>query len=326
MKKTNMKPCVTDSECGDFITDEQSRRVITMKKLLAFLIIPALAVALSAGAAMANGTLAATFIYNGSGASQPLAGAYAYLHAYPYGTFIAEKYFRRAQYILGPSDSNGNFSVSVPDGKYRIMLMRRAPIGGGNISLEYGPPRPGDYTWIDTGAYITVTDGATVNLGTVYATVFSQPITVKGTVTACTWTNNSATGQYYCAPGAAEANYFVFATTTPCPSRLNTVDGGAEWNCGQVFPKYASSTPTDANGNYTLHLQNPGTYYIYSNQNPGQYGSKLSKLSRHGARPCGPITSNSSMIESGSTGSGAGYVNPVTVTAGGTFNVNCAWF
>lgn len=263
--------------------------------------------------AEANGTLTATFIYNGT----PLSGAYVYLHTYPQGTMIEEKYFRPAQYILGPSDANGNFSVSVPDGEYRVMLMRKASV--------YGPPVAGDYIWRYDG-YITVAGGATVNLGTVNAQVFSGPITVKGTVTNCVWTSDSAGA--YCTPGTPLADWFVFATKTPCQPNPNYTDTPDLTSTGSNNPrypeyycypyaKYPAAAPTGANGDYTIHLRNPGTYYIYAVENPGQRG-----YGRHmylGPAPCGPITSSYS--------GGAPYQNnPLTVTSGGTYNMSCTWF
>ena len=282
-----------------------------MKKWFAVFISFTISILLSSGAAMANGTITATFIYNGSGVNQPLAGAYAYLHVYPEGPFIAESNFRAAQYILGPSDSNGNFSVSVPAGTYRIMLVRRAPLSNTNTAAqEYGPPKNGDYTWHDAGSPITVTTGAAVNLGTVYASIFSGPITVTGKVTTCNWVYSSSLGTYYCAPGSPAANRFVFATTTPCPFTLRH-SIHVEYYC-RPYVKYAALAPTDANGSYILHLQNPGTYYIYSANNPGQTG-----YSRHAAwtLPCGQISGSQY----------TNHVNPIAVTAGGTFNMNCNW-
>ncbi len=222
-----------------------------MKKWLLTLLVFMFASLLFAGAAMADGTLTATFLYNGSGVNQPLAGAYMYLHAYPTDSPIMAKFFRNAQYILGPSDSNGNFSVSVPEGAYRVRIIRRAPLGS-TPGKTYGPPNTGDYTWHATGAPIGITTGSVVNLGTLYATVFggsSASITVTGIVYDSSW--------------APAAGWFVFASQTLCmpPGYWGTP------NCmmvnGTQATRYPAQAPTDANGHYVLHLSKPGTYYIY---------------------------------------------------------------
>ena len=268
------------------------------QRYFSVLVLPLLAVLLFLAGpkrAEANGTLTATFVYNGSGSNQPLAGAYAYLHAYPQGTLIAEKYFRPAQYILGPSDSNGNFNVSVPDGQYRVMLIQKA-----QASIPQGPPLNGDYIWRYAG-YITVASGSTVDLGTVYARVFAAPATIKGTVIR--FGNNTP-----------EVKFFVFATKEPCPyTRQRPQDSGApEYNCSPLV-KYPAVGPTDSNGNYTLQIKDPGTYYVYASPNPGQRG-----YAHHaaGPKPCGPINYYDNSVA---------YVNPITVTAGGTFTMNCSW-
>ncbi|MDA8325432.1 MAG: hypothetical protein M0033_04370, partial [Nitrospiraceae bacterium] len=202
---------------------------------------------------MANGTITATFIYNGSGINQPLAGAYVYLHAYPLGAPIMEKYFRKAQYILGPSDANGNISVSVPEGIYHIRITRRAPLSSTSTQAQaYGPPRSGDYTWHMAGSSstITVTTGSVTTLGTIYAQIFSgsAPIAISGQVTDHNY-------------GYGDSGLFVMATTTfirPGLPRSYPLSG----------PKYPAGQPTDSNGNYVIKLKNPGTYYVYALSQP----------------------------------------------------------
>ena len=226
-----------------------------MKKWFAVFISFTISILLSSGAAMANGTITATFIYNGSGVNQPLSGAYVYLHTYPpLGSPIMQRYFRNAQYIFGPSDANGNISVSVPEGTYRIRITRRAPLASTPTqSQAYGPPRTGDYTWYDPGATVTVTTGSVVNLGTVYAQIFgSTSISISGIVTSSSSTPLQ--------------NYFVYATPVACTEYRHYAGN----KCGPV--KYPAVLPTDANGNYTIYLWKPGTYYIYCDSNPASGG------------------------------------------------------
>lgn len=222
------------------------------KKLLLFSAV-CLAVLLSAVGAMAGGTLTATFIYNGGAGDQPLSGAYAYLHVYPQGSPIMEKYFRKAQYILGPSDANGNFLVSVPDGTYRVMLIRRAPLGSTPASA-YGPPKVGDYIWFDYGAPVTVASGSTTALGSVYASIFGQggaAATISGTVTE---------------GGDPKAGWFVVASSAPF------VPGYWYWSLpAQTGIKYPAPALTDQNGNYTINLSSPGTYFLYAMPSPAYY-------------------------------------------------------
>ncbi|MDA8171159.1 MAG: carboxypeptidase-like regulatory domain-containing protein [Nitrospiraceae bacterium] len=223
-----------------------------MKKWLVILSVLALWAALFAGIAEADGTLAATFVYNGSGVSQPLSGAYVYLHAYPQGTPIMQEYFRNAQYVLGPSDANGNISVSVPEGTYRMMIMRRAPLSATPTQAQaYGPPRGGDYTWYSVGSTVTITTGSVINMGTLYASIFGQPVTISGAVKG--------------ASGKALAGWFVKATIAPCKWEFKNT--AAANDCGPV--KYAALSPTDSNGNYTIKIKTPGTYYVYACPGPG---------------------------------------------------------
>ncbi len=119
------------------------------------------------------GVLTATFMYSGNGVSQPLDHAYIYLQDIAAPFPMMERYFRRAKYIFGPSDANGNISVNVPAGSYRVRMIRRAPLGSAPRNI-YGPPRQGDYTWASIGSEITVTPGAATSMGVMYAKVFPQ--------------------------------------------------------------------------------------------------------------------------------------------------------
>ncbi len=218
-----------------------------MKKRLPVFIGLMLAAVLFAGSAMADGTLTATFLYKDpGGAIHPLDNAYVYLHVYPpSGSPIMEKYFRNAQYVLGPSDANGNFSVSVPNGVYRVFI-RRSPLAATSTN-EYGPPSRGDLIWYSAGSTINVTTGSLIGLGAVYATVFAPQtasISISGKVT-----NSSGTPQ---------TGWFVMATTAPCQVGA----GGQVGGCPGM--KYPARELTDSNGNYTINLGNPGTYYVYA--------------------------------------------------------------
>ncbi len=250
-----------------------------MKRWIPVLSVFIPALLLLAGTAMANGTVTATFLYTDSGgAVHPLDHAYVYLQS---GTKVnpKEKYFSTPLLILGPTNASGYVSVSVPEGKYYVRLTRRAPLTGTPAQAQsYGPPRAGDYTWnwgTPTAPEITVTTGSVFNLGTVYATIFGEHITISGRV-------------FNVSTGAAKAGWFVKATTQYCVALdsgyCNSIEAGGRcaglhWsptaNCGT---KYPAQKLTDSNGNYTIFLKNPGTYYILACQTPngcsyGGYGT-----------------------------------------------------
>ncbi len=234
-----------------------------MKKWLEVYIVFMLLPLLFAGMAEANGTLTATFQYtDAGGAIHPLDHAYVYLQ--PGGQLSPRgQFFKSAKYILGPTDTGGNITASVPEGSYHVRITRRAPLTATPTQAQaYGPPRAGDYTWQYGGpasATITVTTGGTVALGAVNASVFQAPMTISGQVVA---------------GGVPAAGVFVKATQTPCTSNgvcqacytgiCYGIPGGPS-QCGPV--KYSAFT--DSNGNYTINLPNPGTYYIYAEKYPG---------------------------------------------------------
>ncbi|MDA8171172.1 MAG: hypothetical protein M0Z48_05000 [Nitrospiraceae bacterium] len=227
-----------------------------MKKRLPVFIGLMLAAVLFAGMAEANGTLTATFMYNGSGVGQPLSGAYVYLHAYPpLGAPIMQKYFRNAQYVFGPTGANGSISASVPNGIYRVRLVRRAPLGS-TPTVVYGPPNPGDYTWYSPGSTITVSNGSVSNLGAIYATIFGAPSAPPVSIT----------GQVTDASGTPRAGWFVIAAESPC------IAGYYYWGVAtQCGIKHPAPQLTGQNGNYTIKLSSPGTYYLYAMPSPA-YG------------------------------------------------------
>ncbi len=216
-----------------------------MTKQLAASLLFALMITFSVCPAGADtGTLKANFKYKdpASGAIQNLSNGYIYLHEATKPPPM-EKFFSKADYILGPSGADGSFTVSVPAGTYYIRITRRKVVLG--PPRPYGPPEEGDYTWMQTPP-ITVTANTTTDLGTKYAYPFAiAPITITGTV-------NSQNG-------VPLAGRYVRAQTEPC------YQDGYNNNINQCGPvKFLALQPTDANGKYTLQLRDPGTYYIYT--------------------------------------------------------------
>ncbi len=213
-----------------------------MKHWIILISVVVLSTVLSLGRAEANGTLTLKFQFVGSsGVAVPLSYAYVYLHSASAPPPM-EKYFSQADYIFGPSDSNGSITASVPAGSYYVRITRR------NTSVmppnPLGPPLNGDYTWMQATP-ITISDNVTTDLGTKTSTFFGSTITITGTIT------NAASG-------APLSGRYVRAQTEPCIT-------GSYYSspnyCGSE--KFAALTPTDANGKYTIQLRTPGTYYLY---------------------------------------------------------------
>ncbi len=236
-----------------------------MKKRLAFFVVFMFTVALSSVAAEANGTLTATVLYNG----QPLQGAYVYLQN---GSQLSprEQYYQSAAYILGPSDATGHISVSAPNGNWYVRITKRA-----SYPSTYGPPYPGDYTWNYAGSSptITVTTNGVVALGAVNATIYGQEVTISGTVKG--------------ASGKVLSGWSVKAATVPCES--------GNWAYAHSFNECGTSKHpalTDSNGNYTIKIENTGTYYVYASPNlnfantnyPGGYPTCVTGV---GCEACG---------------------------------------
>ncbi len=191
-----------------------------------------------------TGTLKANFKYKdpATGVIQNLSNGYIYLHNATKSPPM-EKFFSKADYILGPSAADGSFMANVPEGSYYIRITRRKVLAG--TTRPYGPPEEGDYTWMQTTP-VTITANATLDLGTKYANPFTfAPITITGTVKSQN--------------GTPVAGRYVRAQTEPC------YDDGYSGNINQCGPvKLLALQPTDANGKYTLQLRDPGTYYIYT--------------------------------------------------------------
>lgn len=225
----------------------------------------------------ANGTVKVTFKYtNGSGVEQPLRSAYLYLQNGNEEPPL-EQYFKRADYIFGPSDSLGRINASVPEGKYFIRLTRRGP---GTASGPLGPPEVGDYTWTDYQE-ITVTANTVTDLGTKYAEFFSEPIIITGAVVNF-------------ANGAPLAGRYVRAQTEPCITADYSSENAANWidsnRCGPV--KLLAQQRTDAQGKYTLLLRDPGTYYIVQSKALGDNHQQYTGNPNTTGWGMGPITVN----------------------------------
>jgi len=223
---------------------------------------------IAAGVAEA-GTLTLTFKYkNSAGVEQPLSYSYVYLRNAANEPPM-EKFFSPADLISPPSTSTGVVTITnVPEGNYYIRATRRNPLA----SRPLGPPEPGDYMWNQTEP-ITITAGTT-NLGIKYAWIFgSAPITISGTVK--NWSGTPLAGRY------------VKATIEPC---IQDGYGGALTNyCGPE--KHLALQRTDANGNYTLFLRDPGTFYIYESTCLGDKHQEYSGNACIGYST-GPVTVN----------------------------------
>jgi len=195
---------------------------------------------IAAGVAEGAGTLKLTFKYkNSAGVEQPLSYAYVYLRNAANEPPM-EKFFSPADYISPPSGANGQFTLTVPEGNYYVRVTRRNPLA----ARPLGPPETGDYMWNQTKP-ITISANATTDLGTKYAWIFgSAPIAISGTVKTPS--------------GVPLANRYVRLQTEQC------IEGGPDNDPNYCGPeKHVAVQRTDASGNYTLFLRNPGTFYIY---------------------------------------------------------------
>ena len=214
------------------------RRSATLISILFFL-----SLSFSVGSAEANSVLRFNFRYlDGSGVEKALPYAFVYLQD---GTKVPpmEKYFTKPLHRLWGSFGNGSYMVSVPPGTYYIRITQRNPLPNGRLQDE-GPPRPGDYTWKQV-VPITIADNMSYDLHTLYAEPYGQlGVTVSGAV------RNPA--------GTPLSGRYVRAQTVPCYS------DGYNYNINQCGPdKFPAQQQTNADGNYTLFLKNPGTYYLY---------------------------------------------------------------
>lgn len=228
------------------------------------------------------------------GSYEPLNDAWVYLQN-P-ANQIMMKYFRPAEDILGPSDSSGIINASVPDGTYRVMILRRAPLTSTPAAgLQYDPPDTGDYAYIYPGT-ITVNDGSTVNLGAIDAKPFvpAGSITVTGTVlissmwTGTTWVSN-----------VPAANAFVFASPVNCAGYGGDRTHGGE-NCpgAEMLPAQA---PADSSGHFTINLRDPGTYYIYYGNDYPAYRALTGYVGREGKQGGGPQLLTTVTVGAGQT-------------------------
>jgi hypothetical protein len=193
-----------------------------------------------------TGTLKLTFLYKNpaTGIDTKLTKGYVYLRSAGQSPPM-ERFYSKADYILGPTDTYGNMTKTVPEGSYFIRINQRIrtfPTWPPNNGA-YGPPEPGDHTWM-SAIPIKIVAGQTLNLGTIYAYPFaSAPITITGTVK--NYLGQPLSGRY------------VKVHTERCTDWWN--DGYVN-QCGPV--KIHAQRPTDANGKYTVYLREPGTYNL----------------------------------------------------------------
>ena len=195
----------------------------------------------------ADGTLKVAFKYKDptTGVEQKLLSGFIYLHDAKNPPPM-EKFYSKADYIDGVSNyADGVYTKKFPAGTYYIRITQRKNVGGTTIFNRQGPPQVGDYTWFQTSP-ITITAGQTLDLGTKYANIYSSsPVTITGTVRT--------------QKGVPLAGQFVRAQTEPCYA------DGYNYNINSCGPnKFIALEPTDANGQYTLFLREPGTYYLYT--------------------------------------------------------------
>jgi hypothetical protein len=247
-----------------------------MRRILPVLTLSFAAVLLFSSISAANGTIRVTFkSKDGNGVEQPLTNASLYLRS---GTEEPplEKFFKSADYIFGPSSSLGLINASVPAGTYYIRLTRRVD----GTKRPLGPPEAGDYTWTDYKK-ITVVNNTVTDLGIKYAVPFAQPISITGVV------KDQNTG-------APLAGRFVRAQTEPCIEADYSSWDPAEWvdsnRCGEEI--HLAQQQTDAQGRYTLLLQNPGTYYIVESRTLGDRHQQYAGNRSTTGWAVGPVTVN----------------------------------
>ncbi|MBI5441519.1 MAG: carboxypeptidase regulatory-like domain-containing protein [Deltaproteobacteria bacterium] len=208
------------------------------------LLASALLVLVSAGSAAASGTLKYTFKYKNpdTGVEETLLRSWAYVRSASRPPPM-EKYLSKPDYVLSGTQADGSCSIVLPEGTYWVRILQRK--NRTDSSAYKGPPEEGDYTWIKTVPIMITTNGV-VDLGTIYAAPFAYlPITVSGTVR-----------DIY---GRPLAGQYVRAQTEPCIEGDEVIYPN---QCGPV--KDLAMQRTDANGQYTLTLRDPGTYYIYA--------------------------------------------------------------
>jgi hypothetical protein len=242
-----------------------------MKQWLTHLSLCLLVVTLSIGVAEGAGTLKVTFkSQDASGVETPLSYGYVYLRNAASEPPM-EKHFSPPDYIFGPTDSLGRITASVPEGTYYVRITRRNPLA----VRPLGPPEAGDYTWNQVST-ITISTNTITDLGTKIAWAFgSAPVTISGTVT-----NYS---------GTPLGGRYVKATIVPCIQADGYI-GTPSNQCGPE--KHLAMQRTDANGNYTLSLRYPGTFYLYESTCLGD------RHVQYDGNPCvgygtGPVTVNS---------------------------------
>ncbi len=202
------------------------------------------------GSAQGTGIVTVTAKYIDNGIEKPLENAYLYLHDSTRKPHPQQSVFNKPHYVLGPSDSSGKISQRVAAGTYVVRITKRNDT---STATDVGAPQSRDYTW-KPSTTITITANATTDLGTAYASLYSPSTVITGTVTLQT--------------GELQAGRYIRAVDTPCL----TVDGYIYdlQQCGSNKP--AAVKRTDANGQFTLELKDPGTFYIYTSTCRGGEG------------------------------------------------------
>ncbi|SPP99890.1 exported hypothetical protein [Candidatus Sulfobium mesophilum] len=213
-----------------------------------FLLVTAFLVGMAEGA----GSLTVTFKdKNGSA----LAYAYVYLRSAANEPPM-EKYFSPADQILGPSGANGTITATnIPEGDYYVRITRRNPLA----ARPLGPPEVGDYTWVQAKP-ITINTNTMTNLGTKVAWAFgSAPMSISGTVKSYSGTPLASRYVRLQIGPCVEGSYPTYESSDPDPSLWVDPNycNGRSWGKKLAFQR------TDASGNYTIFLREPGTYYVY---------------------------------------------------------------
>ena len=257
-----------------------------MKKLTLFFSLFLLTALFSVTVAEGAGSLTVTVRgKNASGVTVPLAYAYVYLRSAAKEPPM-EKYFTPPDLILGPSAANGTITAGgIPEGDYHVRVTRRNPLGG--VTRPLGPPEKGDYTW-NQARPITISTNTTTNLGIKDTWAFNTPMTISGKVTS--YVNGSPLPNRYVRlqiGQCVEGSYPTYYSEDPDESLW--VDPN-ECN-GRSLNKKLALERTDVNGNYTIVLREPGTYYVYESTCLGDQHQE------YVGNPCigfsaGPVTIN----------------------------------
>jgi len=164
---------------------------------------------------------------------QPLAGAYVNVYADTTSNLLGP-----SQYISGPTDENGHFTLDVPPGTYYVVARKRM---SGEPS---GPLAPGDYYSEHQKVRVEVRPGRMALLDLEVVPMKAPMFFKKSTVERRT--DTGIRGRLVDAAGKPVPGSFAIAYVDTDMKRL---------------PDFAS-TLTDADGRFTLYLPGEGTYYL----------------------------------------------------------------